>query len=66
MNDGVCVRVHMYVFSLLRMHSHLIRQKQREALCAMKVTPLRIPEEAFGMHDLRQYHLWLNGTDCAI
>lgn len=32
----------------------------------MKVAPLKIPEEAFGMHDLRQYHLFLNGTNCNI
>lgn len=32
----------------------------------MKVKPLKIPEEAYGMHDLKQYALFLNGRDCAL
>jgi len=34
---------------------------QRNAMCAFPVHPLKIPQEAFGIHDLRQYHLFLPG-----
>ena len=37
---------------------------QRNALCAFPIHPLKIPEQAFGYHDLRQYHLFLSGKDC--
>ena len=39
---------------------------QRNAMCAFPVHPLKIPQEAFGMHDLRQYHLFLSGKDCSL
>lgn len=38
----------------------------RQVMCAMPVKALKVPEEAFGMHDLRQYHLFLSGTDCSL
>lgn len=34
------------------------------AVCSFPIHPLPIPEEAYGMHDLRQYRLYTSGTQC--
>ena len=34
-------------------------------LCGIPITPLPIPSQAYGMHDLKQYRLFLNGSDCS-
>ena len=39
---------------------------EQEALCAFPIQPLTIPTEAYGMHDIKQYRLDMNGENCAI
>lgn len=35
-----------------------------DALCSFPINPLSIPDQAYGMHDLRQYRLYTSGTQC--
>ena len=35
-----------------------------EALCSFPIHPLSVPDQSYGMHDLRQYRLFLLGTEC--
>lgn len=35
-----------------------------EAVCSFPINPLQIPDQAYGMHDLRQYRLYLAGKTC--
>lgn len=35
------------------------------AICGFGIYPLPIPTVSYGMHDLRQYRLYLQGTDCS-
>lgn len=36
----------------------------RDAICSFSIHPLPVPEEAYGMHDLRQYRLFTSGEEC--
>jgi len=35
-----------------------------DAVCSFPINPLSIPDQAYGMHDLRQYRLYASGTQC--
>lgn len=37
----------------------------RESVCGFDIIPLPIPSQAYGMHDLKQYTLYLQGCVCA-
>lgn len=35
-----------------------------DAVCSFPIQPLSIPDQAYGMHDLRQYRLYASGNEC--
>lgn len=35
-----------------------------DAVCSFPIHPLSIPDQAYGMHDLKQYRLYASGKDC--
>lgn len=35
-----------------------------DAVCSFPINPLSIPDQAYGMHDLRQYRLYTSGIRC--
>lgn len=35
-----------------------------EAICMFVIHPLCVPHQAYGMHDMKQYQLFINGQDC--
>lgn len=36
----------------------------KEGICGFPIHPLPVPEVSYGMHDLKQYQLFLRGCDC--
>lgn len=35
-----------------------------DAVCSFPINPLSVPDQAYGMHDLKQYRLYISGKQC--